>query len=167
MHHHVTGKICPNPFCVNEKALKNWVNFKAQLKSQLVEKTNAKTTNSCRLFEQPNTWCKVLSEFKKGTGIVFKTDCNNGWSKVEYNGMTGYMKNSKFAKNDGTTLSDYPQRKIVTNCRLRSDREIDKNIICDFKVGDKFTLLGKDNKWVYCEFNGQKGYILKSKTNVK
>lgn len=28
MHHHVTGKICPNPFCVNEAALAKWYAFK-------------------------------------------------------------------------------------------------------------------------------------------
>lgn len=31
MHHQITGKICPNPFCVNEKALDNWYHFKEQL----------------------------------------------------------------------------------------------------------------------------------------
>lgn len=28
MHHMVTGKICPNPWCVNETSLKGWYNFK-------------------------------------------------------------------------------------------------------------------------------------------
>lgn len=27
MHHQVNGKVCPNPFCVNEAALSNWYNF--------------------------------------------------------------------------------------------------------------------------------------------
>lgn len=31
MHHQVTGKICPNPFCVDEKALGNWYRFLEQL----------------------------------------------------------------------------------------------------------------------------------------
>ena len=163
MHHHITGKICPNPFCVNEKALKNWVKFK----SMLIDNTNATVNSNCNVFEQPNTWCNPVTELKKGCRITFKDDCNNGWSKVLYNGKAGYMKNSKFTKDDGGKLSDYPQRKITIDCRLRSSREIDKNIIYDLKIGDKFILLGKDDKWVYCEYNGQKGYILKSKTNVK
>lgn len=31
MHHQVNGKICPNPFCVNENALKKWNEFLTQL----------------------------------------------------------------------------------------------------------------------------------------
>lgn len=31
MHHHRTGKICPNPWCVNEKALAGYKNFIARL----------------------------------------------------------------------------------------------------------------------------------------
>ncbi len=31
MHHHVTGKVCPNPFCVNQSALTKWNAFKNQL----------------------------------------------------------------------------------------------------------------------------------------
>ncbi len=31
MHHHVTGKVCPNPWCVNENRLSIWNNFKARL----------------------------------------------------------------------------------------------------------------------------------------
>lgn len=34
MHHHRTGKICPNPWCVNEKALAGYKNFIARLGSK-------------------------------------------------------------------------------------------------------------------------------------
>lgn len=41
MHHHVTGKQCPNPFCVNEAALSKWNAFKARLTA-----TTSTTTTS-------------------------------------------------------------------------------------------------------------------------
>ncbi len=31
MHHHVTGKVCPNPWCVNESRLSKWNEFKNML----------------------------------------------------------------------------------------------------------------------------------------
>lgn len=31
MHHHVTGKVCPNPWCLNEGKLNEWNKFKARL----------------------------------------------------------------------------------------------------------------------------------------
>lgn len=34
MHHHVTGKICPNPFCLNESRLSDWYNFKKRLSDE-------------------------------------------------------------------------------------------------------------------------------------
>ena len=48
MHHHVTGKICPNPWCVNEEALKNWKAFKKKIVSDETEKklVSAETKSS-------------------------------------------------------------------------------------------------------------------------
>lgn len=31
MHHHVTGKLCPQPWCLNTKRLEHWENFKSRL----------------------------------------------------------------------------------------------------------------------------------------
>ena len=31
MHHHVTGKVCPNPFCVKPERLSLWENFKSRI----------------------------------------------------------------------------------------------------------------------------------------
>ena len=31
MHHHVTGKLCPQPWCLNEKRLQGWYQFKNRL----------------------------------------------------------------------------------------------------------------------------------------
>lgn len=33
MHHHVTGKLCPQPWCLNESRLKYWNEFKKKLSS--------------------------------------------------------------------------------------------------------------------------------------
>ncbi|MCD8091024.1 MAG: N-acetylmuramoyl-L-alanine amidase, partial [Clostridiales bacterium] len=44
MHHHVTGKVCPNPWCVSESRLTDWESFKAQLTEtedeEVVDTTN-------------------------------------------------------------------------------------------------------------------------------
>lgn len=34
MHHNVTGKICPNPWCVNESRLSKWNEFKSKLEAE-------------------------------------------------------------------------------------------------------------------------------------
>ena len=34
MHHHVTGKCCPNPWCLNEIRLSKWYDFKKRLSGE-------------------------------------------------------------------------------------------------------------------------------------
>lgn len=52
MHHHVTGKVCPNPWCVNESRLSQWQSFKNRLtatssatKSDVVDTTITVSVN--------------------------------------------------------------------------------------------------------------------------
>ena len=40
MHHHVTGKVCPNPWAVNEKALTGWEEFELNIKTPFKVKTS-------------------------------------------------------------------------------------------------------------------------------
>lgn len=37
MHHHVTGKVCPNPFCVTQGHLNEWEKFKNRLTTKVEE----------------------------------------------------------------------------------------------------------------------------------
>ena len=59
MHHHVTGKICPSPFCVNEAALSNWVAFINKLKGSSVSTPNIQVDNL-----KPNTTLSCTSTIK-------------------------------------------------------------------------------------------------------
>lgn len=48
MHHHVTGKLCPQPWCLNEGKLKYWNEFKKKLSSggSTITNTNNKPVTS-------------------------------------------------------------------------------------------------------------------------
>jgi N-acetylmuramoyl-L-alanine amidase CwlA len=46
MHHHVTGKICPNPWCVSEARLSKWTEFKNKLTGVSTATTTAIETKS-------------------------------------------------------------------------------------------------------------------------
>lgn len=45
-HHHVTGKICPNPWFVNESRLSEWKKFKDKLKSGSPTSSTSNTTSN-------------------------------------------------------------------------------------------------------------------------
>lgn len=64
IHHHVTGKICPNPYCVNEKALINWKAFKLNLKTTYSVTT---TIDGVRLFDKLGG--EAVKKYEKGTKL--------------------------------------------------------------------------------------------------
>lgn len=57
MHSGVTGKICPNPFCVNEAALKNWHKFKDKVIAILNKEDEDDMTRYNKVSEVPS-WGK-------------------------------------------------------------------------------------------------------------
>lgn len=57
MHSGVTGKICPNPFCVNEGALKNWREFKNKVIGILNKEEEDDMTRYNKVSEVPS-WGK-------------------------------------------------------------------------------------------------------------
>jgi hypothetical protein len=61
MHHHVTGKICPNPWCVNEDRLLQWDDFKSRL-------TATKTVTETKSFKFID--CTVKGKVCKFTGFT-------------------------------------------------------------------------------------------------
>lgn len=56
MHHEVTGKVCPNPYCVNESRLSEWNKFKSDILDQKEEKVLFKikvTTSGLNVRKEP------------------------------------------------------------------------------------------------------------------
>ena len=44
MHHHVTGKLCPANFCINERRLQGWYQFKNRISKKEEDMTKEETT---------------------------------------------------------------------------------------------------------------------------
>lgn len=164
MHHHRTGKICPNPWCVDENRLKYYHEFVNRVRNN----PNGKVVLKCKLYKGMNEWEGVLDVFEIGTQVKIVKDIGNGWSKVQYLGKTGYVKNAALAYNNKTPLSVYPTRKATEKVVLRSDRKVSKSTKRGVIEADTlFTLLAKDDKWAYINYGGIKYYVWKAKTTVK
>ena len=56
-HFHVTGKVCPNPFCVNEAALTKWRDFKNRIQKIINDKEEEEVTRYNKISEIPS-WGK-------------------------------------------------------------------------------------------------------------
>lgn len=71
MHHHVTGKLCPQPWCLNEKRLAGWIQFKNRIqdvKEVEPDMTEAETRNLVsKMLSEQNAKLKadLIAEIKK------------------------------------------------------------------------------------------------------
>lgn len=87
MHHHVTGKVCPNPFCVNKSALAKWSSFKSQLSTAKTSVSNTQTNYvsggiSYNLVFDPQYYYDKYADLQKAIGSdakkLFNHFCSNG-----------------------------------------------------------------------------------------
>lgn len=81
MHHNVTGKLCPQPWCIDNNALSNWYKFKAQLSDSAVNvdykvKVTEPTGLNCRSGAGANFG--IVTFYPDGT-ILHITKENYGW----------------------------------------------------------------------------------------
>lgn len=84
MHHQVTGKVCPNPWVLNEDRLKGWYNFKKQLQGEEEEMTQEQfnkmfliAMENYRKSLQDNEagkWSKESRDWAVSTGLIKGSD---------------------------------------------------------------------------------------------
>ena len=81
MHHHRTGKICPNPWCVNESALNGYKNFIARL-----DDSNSKESKEKLTIAKP-----TLKKGSKSTQVAHLQRCLNKIMKsdIKVDGIFG------------------------------------------------------------------------------
>lgn len=62
MHHHITGKVCPNPWCVNKSRLSKWQEFKSRLEEKIMKqniKINGKIKTVDAINKDGYTYIKI------------------------------------------------------------------------------------------------------------
>lgn len=69
MHHHRTGKICPNPWCVNEKSLAGYKNF--------IDRLGGSKSNSEKSTEKLTVAKPTLKKGYKSTQVACMQKCLN------------------------------------------------------------------------------------------
>lgn len=56
--------------------------------------TLQQTVKDAEIKESPDDSAKTLREIEEGTGVIVYGEPQDSWSKVEYDGVSGYMKSS-------------------------------------------------------------------------
>jgi N-acetylmuramoyl-L-alanine amidase CwlA len=105
MHHHVTGKVCPQPWVLNESRLSEWKSFLSKVKAEAAStstKTTSTTTSTTstktstsykvrvtaealRVRKGPGTSYEVL-KIIKDKGVYTIVAEKNGWGELKAGG---------------------------------------------------------------------------------
>ncbi len=112
----------------------------------------------------PSTDSDIIGTVNKGV-VLTKLGTEGDWTKVKFQGETGYIK-SEFlktvkssAKSDTKEKEDSAKVKTLDICRVRKGPGTDAEILGTVDVGVELKKLGTEGDWTKVEFQGGTGYI--------
>ena len=129
------------------------------------KKTKVKTTDICRVRKGPSTDAEILGTVDKGVTLT-KLGTEGDWTKVKFQGKTGYIKSeflkevkSKKKSDKKDDSSSSAKVKTLDICRVRKGPGTDTEILGTVDVGVELEKLGTEGDWTKVKFQGKTGYI--------
>ena len=129
--------------------------------------------NELRLREEPSTSGKEIMMLKLNTEVTVEAlsqGSDRTWTKVTYNGKTGYVKTqylkaSSSAQPAGLTEGGKAViANVQTDVNFRKEASASAELLGKPKKGDEVTVValsqGSDKKWTKITWNGQTGYVM-------
>ncbi|MBR4893335.1 MAG: C40 family peptidase [Clostridia bacterium] len=118
----------------------------------------------------PGTNYGISTTVVYGTVVNITENINSEWSKIEYNGLTGYVASRYLnVRNDNPVDrssverpdASYEQKgyTTATSLNFRSGPSQDSSVICQIPQYVQFSVYENTNGWVKVLYNGQYGYI--------
>ena len=113
--------------------------------------------------KQPTTGSSVVTQIPKGSRVgVIETV--NGWSRVNYNGATGYVMASYLRQEGGSTPEPVqPYAKVTTSgggLNLRETASADAKVLLSIPNGTVLEVLDAANGWVKVKHQSLIGYVM-------
>ena len=116
-------------------------------------------TLSLNVRSGPSTSYSVIGKVSEGDKVeVIST--SNGWSKIKYNGKTGYV-SSQYLSSSAAPESTTTTTKYVNTLSLnvRSGPSTSYSVIGKVSEGDKVEVISTSNGWSKIKYNGKTGYV--------
>lgn len=150
--------------------------------AELKEPVSTKVTDGIRLREKASTDSGILATLTKGHSVKVYANYADGWSKISYNGTTGYCKTeylestegvptlsgeaSKDAKDDekeseetAETTAVNKKMKLTDTVRMRSEASTDSEVKKLLGKGEVVTVIEKySNGWSKIQQDSLTGY---------
>lgn len=121
----------------------------------------AVTSDGLRLRAEANTGAEILATAFEGAYAVVLEDAGNGWYKVEYDTVEGYMF-GEFLDVSAKADADLGSGKVTADggtLNVRSGPGTDYDRLGVLQDGAAVTLTGMDSGWFKIDYNGGSGYV--------
>ena len=136
-----------------------YVSSKYLSSSSTESSTTTKYVNATSLNVRsgPSTSNSIIGKLSSGTEVeVIST--SNGWSKIKYDGGTGYV-SSKYLSSSSTESSTTTKYVNATSLNVRSGPSTSSSIIGQLSNGEKVEVISTSDGWSKIKYNGQTGYV--------
>lgn len=146
--------------------------------------TMLQTNSSVKLRKSDSTDSDVLTLVANGAKVKMIEEKINGWTKVEYDGKTGFIKSDYLEPVDAvmvevgndtenntdtsttstpatsTTAEGNTAKKVnASSVRMRKEPNTDCEVIVTLYTGTKVVFLGTEDDWSKVKYDGKTGYI--------
>ena len=131
-----------------------------------------RVAESVNMRAEASTDSERLALIYQGETVTQIQAYDNGWSQIEYNGVTGYVMteylegSSASADTSGEgqsagTSSESRQTRVTESVNMRGEASTDSERLALIYPGETVTQIQSyDNGWSQIEYNGMTGYIL-------
>lgn len=115
-------------------------------------------TTSLNFRSGPSTSYSVIGKLSSGTKVeVIST--SNGWSKIKYDGKTGYV-SSKYLSSSAPESSNTTTKYVNTSTlNVRSGPSTSYSVIGTLSSGTKIGVISTSNGWSKIKYNNKTGYV--------
>lgn len=154
---------------------------------ELAEPVSTTVTDNVRLRKERSADSEMLDTLASGTGVKVYANYADGWSKIEYNGTTGYCKTEFLASTEGVPTADaeetaqpeetQPQEETTTEnttaevtavnkqmqfkeaVRIRAERSADSEKLANaYQLELVMVIENYSDGWSKVQYNGVTGY---------
>lgn len=158
MHHMVTGKICPQPWCKNENALVSWKGFLSKVAAQDEQNSTEKPVNyqvkikidELNVRSGPGNSYSVRTTVKKNNVFTIIAE-QNGWGKLKSGAGWIYVNNENYVTIMNSTAplvsNEYKVQVTASSLNIRKGPGITYGTAGSIKDKGIYTIINEQNGW--------------------
>jgi uncharacterized protein YgiM (DUF1202 family) len=116
------------------------------------------TASALNMRSSPSTSAAVVTCLPKGTTVLV-TDSADGWYRVAYQGLEGYM-SADYLSFTTAAQSNFGTGTITGNSvRIRSGASTTSSVLGSVNAGTTLTVTGVDGSWYQVSYQGTTAYV--------